>query len=275
MSYKLCEQEFNKLQEFINRQCAIYLDDKYCERLSLYTSQRFNELNISNFSDYFFQLRFDTTHEELQKLINAITINDTYFDREKKQFEIMVKNILPELYKTRSQKQAIRILSAPCSSGEEVYSIMMHILNTQDLDPDTEIEILGIDIDTEMIQKAKRGMYDLRSLKLLTTQERKKYFTSCKEEFQISKQLMDRVTFKNINVRDTQKMEELGKFDLIFSRNMFIYFDELSRKDIAMTFYNMLNDNGYIFLGHTEQMSRIVSSFEAIELENTLVYKKL
>jgi len=272
----LSKENFLKLSEFIYRKSGIFLEeDKHFDKISKYYIERSGIIGADNFRKFFFKLRFeDKGGEEFQELMNAVTVNETYFFREKDQFEVLVNHVLPELHKTRPSSKPLRILSAPSSTGEEPYSMVLHILEEDIVVNERDIEIVGIDIDSTVIEKAKAGHYSARSIHAIPKPMLGQYFEKKKFEFHLIDDLIGSVDFQVVNIFDKAQVRALGKFDVIFSRNMLIYFDDASRKDVAMSFYDMLNPGGYVMLGHAEYMSRIVSVFEAKKVGSTLIYKK-
>ncbi len=276
MAYLLSKENFSKMGEFIYRKSGIFLEEeKHFEKLAKYIDSRSGVLGFDNFRKYFFKLRFeDKDGEEFQELMNSITVNETYFFREKDQFEVLVNNILPELHRVLPVSKPIRILSSPCSTGEEPYSMILHILEEGNIVEKRDIEIIGIDIDSTVIKKAKLAKYSERSVHAIPKNILAKWFQKKTLGYDLIEDLHGTVDFKVANVFDRAQMRKLGKFDVIFSRNMLIYFDDASRKEVAMTFYDMLNPGGYVLLGHAEYMSRIVSVFNAKKIDNTLIYQK-
>ena len=276
MKNLLSEENFAKIGEFIYRKSGIYLEkDKHFDKLSKYIDKRALELDIDNFRKYFFKLRFDDKDgEEFQELMNAITVNETYFFREKDQFEVLVEKILPELHATLPASKPLRILSSPCSTGEEPYSMILHIVEEGNVVNERDIEVVGIDIDSTVIKKAQAAKYTERSVHAIPKNILAKWFKKKALGYELGEDLQGTVDFQVANVFDKAQMRKLGKFDVIFSRNMLIYFDDASRKEVAMTFYDMLNPGGYVLLGHAEYMSRIVSVFKAKKIDNTLIYQK-
>ncbi len=276
MAYLLSKENFAKIGEFIYRKSGIYLEeDKHFDKIAKYIDSRAQELAIDNFRKYFFKLRFDdTSGDEFQALMNAITVNETYFFREKDQFEVLVNKILPELHETMPTHRPLRILSSPCSTGEEPYSMILHIVEEGDVVEKRDIEVVGIDIDSTVIEKAKAAKYNDRSVHAIPKSILNKWFDKKTFGYHLGDDLKGSVDFQVANIFDKAQMRKLGKFDVIFSRNMLIYFDDASRKEVAMTFYDMLNPGGYVLLGHAEYMSRIVSVFNAKKVDNTLIYQK-
>jgi len=276
MSHLLSKENFLKMSEFIYRKSGILLeDDKHFDKLSKHIESRINVLDFDSFRKYFFKLRFDDKDgEEFQELMNSVTVNETYFYREKDQFEVLANKILPELHKILPSSKPIRILSSPCSTGEEPYSMILHIVEEGDIVEKRDIEVVAIDIDSTVIEKAKKAKYTERSVHAIPKNILAKWFNKKSLGYELGEDLHGSVDFQVANVFDKEQMRKLGKFDVIFSRNMLIYFDDASRKEVAMTFYDMLNPNGYVLLGHAEYMSRIVSVFRAKKIDNTLIYQK-
>ena len=276
MAYLLTKDNFAKIGEFIYRKSGIYLEeDKHFDKLAKYIDKRAEKLEVENFRKYFFKLRFDDKDgEEFQELMNAVTVNETYFFREKDQFEVLANKILPELHASLPTSRPIRILSSPCSTGEEPYSIVLHIVEEGDIVEKRDIEVVGIDIDSTVIQKAIKAKYTDRSVHAIPKNILAKWFKKKSLGYELGDDLQGSVDFQVANVFDKTQMRKLGKFDVIFSRNMLIYFDDASRKEVVMTFYDMLNPGGYVLLGHAEYMSRIVSVFKAKKVDNCLIYQK-
>ena len=138
-----------------------------------------------------------------------------------------------------------------------------------------DIEIIGIDIDSEVIRKAQRGLFSKRSIQMLPPKILNEYFEKQNEEFyQIAPFLADAIEFKVANVMDKTSMKSLGKFDAIFSRNMLIYFDDASKREVCVTFYEMLNQKGWLFLGHADNINRATSLFSTVKYGDALIDKK-
>jgi len=276
MAHLLSKENFAKISEFIYRKSGIYLEeDKHYAKIAKYIDKRAVELGVDNFRKYFFKLRFeDKEGLEFQELMNAVTVNETYFFREKDQFEVLVNRILPELHAKMPAAKPLRILSSPCSTGEEPYSMILHIVEEGVVVEERDIEVVGIDIDSTVIKKAQIAKYSDRAIHAIPKPILNKWFKKRALGYELGEDLQGSVDFQVANIFDKAAMRKLGKFDVIFSRNMLIYFDDASRKEVAMTFYDMLNPGGYVLLGHAEYMSRIVSVFNAKKVDNTLIYQK-
>ncbi|MCW5734375.1 MAG: protein-glutamate O-methyltransferase CheR [Enhydrobacter sp.] len=237
-------------------------------------AERMAALKIAAFTTYFAFLRSDADGE-IEKFINAFTVNETYFYREEHQLRCLSSDLLNERVGSKRPGQALRIWSVPCSTGEEPYSIGMWLLeNWPDVDAQ-DIEILGSDIDTECVNAARRGEFGLRALMRLTPDLVAKYFVpSGKERWRIVDDLRQSVQFTKVNLIDSAETRRHGVFDVIFCRNVLIYFDDTSRRLAAENLFECLAPGGFICLGHTESMSRISPLFEVRRFADAIVYQR-
>ena len=270
----ITENDYKKLSDVIYRKTGIKLDMKRYNALKRKLEDVMKKLGYTNFRSFFHDFRFDKNEKVKQEILNVITVNETYFFRENYQFEALVNDVLYKLDEIRPEGEVIRILCAPSSTGEEPYSIALHLLDEGNILEKRDFEIIGIDIDSNVIQKAQRGIFSKRSVQYLPNHLLAEYFKKVGNNYEIADFLKNVVEFKVVNVMDKFAMKRLGKFDVIFSRNMLIYFDDESRKQVAMTFYDMLKPKGVVFLGHAESMSRIVSVFKTARSDKTIYYIK-
>ena len=269
------EKEIKKTIDFIKVKTGIDIkQDKFEKFYSRKIEKILKEEGYSDFSDFYRDLIYNKNKRLTQKIYNTFTINETYFFREEEHFKILVKEIIPELIKKRSPIESINILSAPCSSGEEVYSILICLLEEQKLIKERDFMIIGIDINSEALEIAKKGVYTKGSMRSVPPHLINRYFIKEKNFYRINDSLKDLASFENVNVRDRYSMKRLGKFDVIFSRNMFIYFDEYSRKETIATFYSMLKPDGYLILGNTERIPESCRMFIKQKYRNSILYKK-
>ncbi len=268
------EADYKKLADVLYRRTGISLDLKRYHILKPKIEKIMDKHGYKNFRSFFHDYRFDKNKDLKQDLLNTVTINETYFYREKYQFESLVNDVLYKIDEIRPAGETIRILCSPSSTGEEPYTIALSLLEENRIVNKRDIELVGIDIDSNVIEKAKRGLFSKRSIQYVPPQVLNKYFEKVGTEYQIADFLREAVEFKVVNVMDRYAMQRLGKFDVIFSRNMLIYFDDESRKKVAMTFYGMLKPKGVVFLGHAESMSRIVSVFKTAKSGDSIYYIK-
>lgn len=271
----ISDEDFQKFREFFYRKTGILFEDSKRYFVDKRLIDRMESTGSENFRSYFTMLRFQASGDELQTLINAMTVNETYFFREEYQFECLVGSMLEEIAAKRTNPTApIRIWSIPSSSGEEPYSIAIYLLEYWPRIETLDVEIISSDIDTNILAQARQGRYSPRAVQHLPASLLKKYFTRIGELYQIDDSLRDAVHFTRANVTDPADMRLHRNFDVIFCRNLLIYFDDLSRKRTAESFYDALNPGGFICLGHSESMSRISSLFRVRKFPEAIVYQK-
>ena len=275
----ISEAESLRFQDFFYRKTGIqfgpakryFVDRRLIERMSATGADSLNA--------YLVQLRYeDAGGQELQHLINAMTVNETYFYREEYQFRCLVASILPEIVRGFSAANArpVRLWSLPCSTGEEPYSIAIQLLeNWRDVDR-YDVEIFASDIDTRVLAQARAGLYDDRSVQYLSALVKTRYFTrTASAGWQLRDDLRASVDFAPVNLNDRQDMRRhRGSFDVIFCRNLLIYFDDVSRRQAAEALYDALRPGGFLCLGHSESMSRISSLFTVRKFPDATVYQK-
>lgn len=212
---------------------------------------------------------------EREALINAFTINETYFYREDHQLAALSREILPELIRTKRPGDLVRIWSMPCSTGEEPYSIAIWLLENWPLVDAYNIEIVGSDIDTHALDQARDGRYAARSLARLPGKLVESYFEPERgHRRKIIDDLRESVRFTPANIVDRATLSGLGRFDVILCRNLLIYFDDASRKQAAANLHESLGPGGFLCLGHSESMTRISDQFTMARLEDAIVYRR-
>jgi len=217
-----------------------------------------------------------TDLREIELLINSFTVNETYFFRELHQLACLSNSILPDIIRSKGPGDRIRILSIPCSSGEEPYSIAIWLLENWPLVDAYNIEIVGSDIDTAIMRQAVDGYFGARSLSRLPKEIVERYFEIEKDQrYRLIGDLRESVTFLRGNIIDRPSLATLGRFDIVFCRNLLIYFDEAAREIAARNIHDLLYRGGYICLGHTESMSRISETFEPVRFPDAIVYREV
>lgn len=273
--FELTDEEYAKFCEFFYRRTGIMFGANKKAHVERRIDDRVRQTDSSGFRDYFALLRFQASGEELQKIINLLTVNETYFLREDYQFDALVTGILPEITQRRTPGSTIRIWSVPCSTGEEPYSIAIHLLENWDRADEFAVDIKASDIDSKVLREANTGIYSERSLQRVSPELRSRYFTRLGlDRNEIRREIRDSIEFSNINVTDPVKMARFREIDVIFCRNMLIYFDDASRRLAVEAFYECLTPGGFICLGHSESMSRMSSLFLPRKFKDTIVYQK-
>ncbi|MBK5941535.1 CheR family methyltransferase [Halochromatium roseum] len=271
---QISDEDFQKFREFFYRKTGMLFEDSKRYFVDKRLLDRMAATNNETFRGYFTMLRFQASGAELQALINLMTVNETYFFREEYQFRCLVDSMLAELVTRRPLNKPIRIWSVPSSSGEEPYGIAMYLLEHWPLLRQWDVEIISSDIDTSILKLAKQGLYGERAVQHVPEPLLKKYFMRVGTQYQVRQTLREAVEFTQVNVSDSADMRSHRHFDVIFCRNLLIYFDDLSRKKTAESFYDALNPGGFICLGHSEAMSRISSLFQIRRFPEAIVYQK-
>ncbi|PWC34722.1 chemotaxis protein [Azospirillum sp. TSO35-2] len=246
---------------------------------------RMQAVGTPDLRGYMNLLRFQASGEELQRLVNLMTVNETYFFREKYQLDCLVTSVLDELVRNRPPGSRLRIWSAGCATGEEPYSIAIMLLEHWKRVDEYEIELLASDIDSAVLDRAREGVYDERALQGLPAHLRAKYFQPVRPpqpggaavgapRWRIIEELRESVDFSLVNIADPQQVRGFRGIDVIFCRNLLIYFDDLGRREAAAMFYDALAPNGFICLGHSESMSRMSSLFVPRRFPDAILYQK-
>lgn len=269
------DADFQKFREFFYRKTGIHFDDNKRYFVDKRLVDRMEATGAVDFREYFVALRFEREGQELQHLVNAMTVNETYFLREAYQFDCMSNDILNELVRLKPRGERLRIWSIPSSTGEEPYSIAMHLLEKWPGIDAHDVEILSSDIDTQVLDAAQRGVYSARSVANLPKSWLDKYFTRRGEhEWVISRDLVAAVEFSRVNLSDPADTRRFRDIDLIFCRNLLIYFDDQSRRAAAEAMYDALRPGGFVCLGHSESMSRISALYRVRRFADAMVYQK-
>jgi chemotaxis protein methyltransferase CheR len=271
----ITEAEYQKFCEYFYRQTGISFGDNKRYFVDKRLIDRIGKTGAGSFAVYFDRLRRRDASPEIERLINLCTVNETYFFREDHQFTCLVNNVLPELVANRRKGASIRIWSMPCSTGEEPYSIAIQLLENWKLVDDYDVEIIASDIDTNVLHAAAEGIYDTRSLQRLSRDLISRYFVPVgSEQFRLIDAIRQSVRFIQINASDPAAMRAQAYIDVIFCRNMLIYFDDRSRLQTVELFYDCLSQGGFICLGHSESMSRISSLFTVRSFPQATIYQK-
>ena len=251
----LTDKEFVTLTGFIKEKYGINLTKKRV-LIEGRLSNMLRERGISSFSEYMDIVFKDTTGTEVKTLLNKLTTNHTYFMREADHFEYMKTHILPYLAATRADVKDLRIWSAGCSTGQEPYNIAMVIdefFGPHKSEWDTTI--LATDLSVNALEKAKLGIYPAESLEDVPPEWAKKYFIKRPDgTVQVCEKIRREVVFKHFNLMDPFVYKK--PFDLIFCRNVMIYFDAPTKEELTLKFYQATAKGGYLLIGHSEVLNK-------------------
>jgi len=270
----LPEDVFRLIRDIIKDYCGLYFDDTSRYLLEKRLSRRIRNHYLNDFRDYYRFIRYDKrAEEELTAIMDLLTVNETYFFREQNQLKAFSEEILEELKTVNRDRKTLRVWSAGCSTGEEPYTIAM-LINERGHFNGWDIEIHGSDINQRVLQTARRGVYRRNSFRTTEPYFMSKYFIEEDGSFKISDAAKKHVNFSYLNLLDPFKSKFLGKMDVIFCRNVLIYFDNASRRRVIENFHDRLVDGGYLLLGHAESLINISTAFTLKHLKNDMVYQK-
>ncbi len=270
-NYVLTERDFRKISKLVYKHCGINLRDDKKELVRARLTKRLRKGNFKTFSDYMKYVLKDKTGNEFSILVDSISTNVTSFFREGQHFEFLRNKFLPSLLeqKQKSSDFRIRAWSAACSSGEEPYSIAITLLDTVQGQGRWDIKVLGTDISTSMLETAQMGVYDKQRVAPVLPLQRQKYLLASHIDkqriFEVSKSLRDVVVFKYLNLMEDWPINPPGGVDIIFCRNVMIYFDKPTKTRLVNRLWNLLAPGGVLFTGHSESLTGIEHKFKYIQ----------
>jgi len=260
----LRQLQFQQLRDLVYSTTGISLADNKQTFVQSRLARRLRHLRLSSFQEYLKYLEScDDSGEELQQFINRITTNKTHFFRENYHFEHLRETVFPRLIDEAERgrrPRKLRIWSSASSTGEEPYSLAMTVLETFENRPDWDVRILASDIDTEVLNRASSGIYPASSVDTLPAHTIEKYFErgtgEDRDKVMIGSHVSDLVTFRQINLMD-EHWPIHGPFDIIFCRNVLIYFDQIRHDQLMRHMARMLAADGRLFIGYSESLSRL------------------
>jgi len=274
-SFELNEKTHRMLTDHIYANSGLRFDDSSRPILQRRLSARIRELNLNSFENYYTYLVYHPGHQsEMEILFDLITTNETYFFREERQLRAFTEEIVPQFASQKERLRSLRIWSAGCSTGEEPYTVAMLCRDSVPL-LGWNIDIFASDLSQKVIQAARRGIYRESSFRSTPPDFRERYFEKiANNQYQIHEEIRRMVTFGKLNFLDDRKTGILGEFDLIFCRNVIIYFDQEAKKKAVEILYRCLKKGAYLLLGHAESLLGLSTRFKLVHLTNDMVYQK-
>ncbi len=257
-------EDFEQLRKLVNEHTGISLSDHKQEMLYSRLSRRLRVLKLDSFASYYRLLKQDCG-DELMQFINAMTTNLTAFFREPHHFDYLTQELLPFLKEHNAHSRRIRIWSAGCASGEEPYSIAMVV--KENMPEDWDIKILATDLDSAVLERAKAGIYPAERVVGMSKERMHRWFKrgmgGQSGKVHISPELQKMVVFKQLNLIHSWPMR--GPLDIIFCRNVIIYFDKQTQTVLFDRFANLLADRGHLFVGHSENLFKLTTRFRLLK----------
>lgn len=275
---RLSNETFVLLRDIIYAKCGIFFPETKKYLLETRLARRLEELSLKTFEDYYYFLMYDSQREKaLTGLYNSIVTNETSFFRDQPQLDAFRKGVVPLVVDEKAQAggRTLKLWSAACSTGEEPLTLAMMLLEDGLLSKGWNIDILASDISDNVLKPAAAGNYEKYTLRNTPEQYVRKYFVQNGESYTASKKILDLVRYRKINLVDSIEMRMVRGIDIIFCRNVLIYFDDNSKKKVISHLYDSLNKGGYLFVGFSESLHNITRLFRPVSVERSVVYKKV
>ena len=270
--FEFSRSDFEHIRDLVGDRTGIVLSDHKIDMVYGRLSRRLRQLGIQKFAEYLSRLEGDDN--ELVEFTNALTTNLTSFFREPHHFEYMKSTAMPALLKNRPDKK-LRVWSAGCSTGEEPYTIAMTLKESMLAHANWDVKILATDLDSNVVNRASSGVYTQDRVNGIDQNRIKKWFRKGRGNeheghIKVSSDLQDMITFKQLNLMHDWPMS--GPFDIIFCRNVVIYFNKDTQRELFDRYANYLADDGYLFVGHSESLAKVSDRFSLI---GKTIYRKV
>jgi chemotaxis protein methyltransferase CheR len=264
----LTEDEYNLFRHLIKKHAGLSFSRQKITSLQRKLINRMGNLELESYGAYYrYLLHHKEGKKELQGLINNITIQQTGFFRHRHQFELLTSVILPQLLVTNKKTRKLRIWSAGCSTGQEIYSIGMALSEMFEDEGNWDAKILGTDIDTDALKVAYSGQYSKDSLSDVPAEYVEKYFDKCEgcktEHYAVKESLKEKVLFRRLNFME-KRFPFKNRVDILFCRNVMIYFDSSDKRRLIDHFFHILTREGFLFLGASESLIGIDKRFALV-----------
>ncbi|MSP62069.1 MAG: protein-glutamate O-methyltransferase CheR [Myxococcales bacterium] len=270
----MTDEEFRLVRDLINEYCGIYFDDDARFLVERRLAPRLESLGVADFTEYHRHLRYSPDRKgEFEDIVERVTTNETYFFREQYQLDAFAQEILPAIHRARPRGRRLHLWSAGCATGEEAYTIAILILESG-LFRGWEVRVFGNDVSRRVLAIARKGQYGKNSFRQTDDRYLRRYFRSVDGKQQIREEVKALVSFGQINLLEREMLAIVGEMDVVFCRNVLIYFDTASRVKVIEAFHSKLARGGYLLLGHTESLINLSTAFELVQLRNDMVYRK-
>lgn len=271
----LKDKEFQRISTLVYKYCGITLNEGKKELVRARLAKRLRHLHLPSFDSYIDFATKDTNGAEFISLIDSISTNLTSFYREKQHFDYLTNICLPALEKRKSESgtKRIRVWSAGCSSGEEPYTIALTLLDYFKDKSGWDIKILATDISTKVLESAKKGVYTADRVAPVPSDLKNRYLVKQKlgpdTYYQVKPQVKNMIFFARLNLMEQWPVK--GPLDVIFCRNVMIYFDKPTQEKLVGRYWQLIEDGGLLFTGHSESLTGIEHKFKFVQ---PTVYKK-
>jgi chemotaxis protein methyltransferase CheR len=273
LNIPLVESTFRNLRDYIYEKSGIYIADSKKYLIENRLSRIIQEKKLQSYEDYLKFIKFSSNGNELTRLFDAVTTNETYFFREPQQLTVFAEEVLTKALEQKKGMKNIKIWSAACSSGEEPYTLSMMLMEKRLLT--NKIEIYASDLSEGVLASAKRAVYNSYSVRNIPVPYMNKYFSNSGQSYTLDDSVKNTVKFMKVNLIDNKNMASLRGMDVIFCRNVLIYFDTRSKQKVVSNLYDSLNPGGYLFIGQSESLHNITRALRPCVINKVIVYQKV
>lgn len=268
----MTSSELTSIKKMVYQHCGLLLEGVAEERLRKAIQTKLVKEGCADLTAY--RKLISQNSQAFDQLVNHLTVNETYFFREPEQIQLLVNHLLPQVLANKSSNEPVRILSAGCSSGEEPYSLAIAIREALGVNLAKRVELDAGDLDQNILKKARAGFYSEFSFRGVAADLRKRYFLPQERGFQLIPEIRQQVNFYELNLLAPVFPKQLHNYDLVFFRNVSIYFDLETRRIIQKKFYELMPSDGLLILGSSETLGNNLGVFELVEQHDQYYFVK-
>jgi chemotaxis protein methyltransferase CheR len=276
MMISISDEVFKQFRDFVYEKSGIFIPDNKKYFLENRLGRRIQELNLKGYEDYLYNLRYNSDRCELQRLYDLITTNETFFFREPQQFEILGGELLNQIAaeNAKTGRRDIKIWSAASSTGEEAYTISIVLLEKVELGGFKK-DIYASDISESVLVSARAGTYGSYSIRNVPSAYLNKYFKNTDQQYSLLSAVKSMVKFSQINLVEEKDVRMIRGVDVVFCRNVLIYFDDKAKQKVVSHLYDALRPGGYLFIGTSESLHNLTRAFRPVVINKVIVYQKV
>jgi chemotaxis protein methyltransferase CheR len=273
LNIPLVDSTFKDFRDYIYEHSGIFIADTKKYLIETRLSRILQEKQLNSFEDYLKLIKVSTNGNELTRLFDAVTTNETYFFREPQQLDVFADIVIPKIMAQKKAGEKLKIWSSACSSREEPYTISI-MLAEKYISPD-RFEIHASDLSEGVLASAKRAVYNSYSIRNIPGNYLNKYFSNNGQSYALKSSVKKTVKFSNINLISDTKIKALRGMDIIFCRNVLIYFDARAKQKVVSTLYDCLNPGGYLLVGSSESLHNVTRAFRPSVNNKVIMYQKV
>jgi len=272
--HAISAEEFRLLRDLVYEHAGLRFEEDAMLLFERRLSDRVAALGLLSFGGYYKYLRFNPLGaNELEEVIERLTTKETYFFRQEYQLRAFRDELLPRIAHANREHRRLSAWSAGCATGEEAYTLAMLILESG-LFSGWDVRVIGSDISKRGVAHARRGVYRPSSFRATAAEQRQRYFRDAEDGMHVMDEVKKLCHFAQLNLLDGARAGFVGRVDVVFCRNVLIYFDVKSRRRVIDVLYERLVPGGYLLLGHSESLLNLSTAFELVHLREDLVYRK-